>query len=162
MGYYWALLYNFIILLTVMKISVHIRLSVTKSRNSVPPRPFSTVLKMSENPKNTELIKETLEKIHGIYGKKCNCTMALRAELWLRHTSEELELTPSNFHDALAEWLANTGMTKDGRKEDVAAALYCLGVTNSNNLFQKVQQGKMSPFGIGKNGRRNGNTGKKK
>ena len=39
--------------------------------------------------------------------------------------------------------------------DDVAAALYCLGVTNSNNLFQKVQQGKMSPFGIGKNGRRN-------
>jgi hypothetical protein len=117
---------------------------------------------MSENPKNSELIKETLEKIHGIYGKKCNCTMSLRAELWLRHTSEELELTPSNFHDALAEWLANTGMIKDGRKEDVAAALYCLGVTNSNNLFQKVQQGKMSPFGIGKNGRRNGNTGKKK
>jgi len=156
------LLYNFIILLTVVKISVHIRLSVTKSRYSDPPRPFSTVLKMSENPKNSELIKETLEKIHGIYGKKCNCTMSLRAELWLRHTSEELELTPSNFHDALAEWLANTGMTKDGRKEDVAAALYCLGVTNSNNLFQKVQQGKMSPFGIGKNGRRNGNTGKKK
>ena len=117
---------------------------------------------MSENPKNSELIKETLEKIRGIYGKKCNCTMSLRTELWLRHTSEELELTTSNFHDALAEWLANTGMIKEGRQEDVAAALYCLGVTNSNNLFQKVQQGKMSPYGIGKNGRRNGNTGKKK
>ena len=119
-------------------------------------------LKMSENPKNSELIKETLEKIRGIYGIKCNCTMSLRTELWLRHTSEELELTPSNFHDALAEWLVNTGMIKEGRQEDVAAALYCLGVTNSNNLFQKVQQGKMSPYGIGKNGRRNGNTGKKK
>jgi len=117
---------------------------------------------MPENLKNSELIKETVEKIRGIYSKKCNCTMSLRTELWLRHTSEELELTPSNFHDALAEWLANTGMIKEGRQEDVAAALYCLGVTNSNNLFQKVQQGKMSPFGIGKNGRRNGNTGKKK
>ena len=123
---------------------------------------FSIALKMSENTKNSELIKETLQKIHGIYSKKCNCTMSLRTELWLRHTSEELELTPSNFHDALAEWLANTGMITEGRHEDVAAALYCLGVTNSNNLFQKVQQGKMSPYGIGKNGRRNGNTGKKK
>ena len=123
---------------------------------------FSIALKMSENTKNSELIKETLQKIHGIYSKKCNCTMSLRTELWLRHTSEELELTPSNFHDALAEWLDNTGMIKEGRQEDVAAALYCLGVTNSNNLFQKVQQGKMSPYGIGKNGRRNGNTGKKK
>lgn len=117
---------------------------------------------MSENPKNPELIKQTLADIQGIYAKKCNCTMALRAELWLRHSSEDLELTPSNFHDALAEWLSNTGLITDGRQEDVAAALYCLGVTNSNNLFQKVQQGKMSPFGIGKNGRRNGNSDKKK
>ena len=110
---------------------------------------------MSENPKNFELIKETLEKIRGIYSKKCNCTMSLRTELWLRHTSEELELTPSNFHDALAEWLGNTGMIKEGRQEDVAAALYCLGVTNSNNLFQKVQQGKMEALGISRQGRRN-------
>ena len=117
---------------------------------------------MPENAKNPDLIKQTLADIHGIYGKKCNCTMALRAELWLRHGSEDLELTPSNFHDALAEWLANTGLIKDGRQEDVAAALYCLGVTNSNNLFQKVQQGKMAPFGIGKNGRRNGVSEKKK
>jgi len=28
-------------------------------------------------------------------------------------------------------------------------------VTNSNNLFQKVHQGKLIPHGIGKNGRRN-------
>ena len=136
------------------------RLLVVGIPSSAHAHPIA--LKMSENLKNSELIKETLEKIRGIYSKKCNCTMSLRTELWLRHTSEELELTPSNFHDALAEWLGNTGMIKEGRQEDVAAALYCLGVTNSNNLFQKVQQGKMSPFGIGKNGRRNGNTGKKK
>lgn len=116
---------------------------------------------MPENSKNPELIKETLEKIHGIYGKKCNCTMSLRAELWLRHGGAELELTPSNFHEALAHWLDNTGMIRDGRHQDVAAALYCLGVTNSNNLFQKVQQGKMAPYGIGKNGRRNGIVKKK-
>ena len=42
------------------------------------------------------------------------------------------------------------------RVEDVAAALYCLGVTNSNNLLQKVRQGKIDTFGIGKDGRRNG------
>ena len=117
---------------------------------------------MPENAKNPELIKQTLADIHGIYGKRRNCTMALRAELWLRHSGAELELTPSNFHDALAEWLANTGLIKEGHQEDVAAALYCLGVTNSNNLFQKVQQGKMCPYGIGKNGRRNGHSDKKK
>ena len=116
---------------------------------------------MSEPAKNPELIKQTVADIHGIYSKKCNCTMSLRAELWLRHGGEGLELTPSNFHDALAEWLADTGMIKEGRQADVAAALYCLGVTNSNNLFQKVQQGKMSPYGIGKNGRRNGASKKK-
>ena len=116
---------------------------------------------MPENAKNPDLIKQTLADIHGIYGKKCNCTMALRAELWLRHSGAELELTPSNFHDALAEWLANTGLIKDGRQEDVAAALYCLGVTNSNNLFQKVQQGKMEALGINRQGRRN-SKGRKK
>jgi len=117
---------------------------------------------MSENPKNSELIKETLEKIQGIHAKKCNCTMSLRAEIWLRHSGDDLELTPSNFHGALAEWLVNIGLVEKTKLPDVAAALYCLGVTNSNNLFQKVQQGKMSPYGIGKNGRRNGNAGKKK
>jgi hypothetical protein len=112
---------------------------------------------MSENPKNSDQIKETLEEIHGIHGKKCNCTMSLRADLWLRHTGEDLELTPSNFHGALAGWLVNTGLVEKSAQTHVEAALYCLGVTNSNNLFQKVQQGKMSPYGIGKNGRRNGN-----
>lgn len=87
--------------------------------------------------------------------------MELRANLWLRHSSEGLELTPSNFHDALAEWLANAGLVKDGKQADVAAALYCLGVTNSNNLFQKVQQGKMVTHGIGKNGRRSDHNKKK-
>ena len=87
--------------------------------------------------------------------------MELRANLWLRHSDETMELTPANFHGALAEWLANTGLVKDGKQADVAAALYCLGVTNSNNLFQKVQQGKMTPHGIGKNGRRNGQLKKK-
>jgi len=117
---------------------------------------------MSENTHNPEKIKETLEVIHGIHSKKCNCTMSLRAELWLKHSSEDLELTPSNFHGALTEWLVRVGLLEKCKQADVEAALYCLGVTNSNNLFQKVQQGKMSPYGIGKNGRRNGNCGKKK
>ena len=117
---------------------------------------------MSENAKNSEAIKDSLEKIHSIHAKKCNCTMSLRADLWLSHGGDDLELTPSNFHGALAEWLVSTGLVEKGKQKDVEAALYCLGVTNSNNLFQKVQQGKMSPYGIGKNGRRNGNASKKK
>ena len=39
--------------------------------------------------------------------------------------------------------------------------LYCLGVTNSNNLFQKVNQGKLVTLGIAKNGRRNAKASRK-
>ena len=87
--------------------------------------------------------------------KKGNCPIELRAAVWLRHGGEKMDLNPANFHNALAEWLVNAGFVKADQTESVAAALYCLGVTNSNNLFQKVNQGKLVPMGIGKNGRRN-------
>ena len=80
---------------------------------------------------------------------------SMKAELWLRHGGENLDISPPNFHHALATWLANAGLVHKDKAQDVAAVLYCLGVTNSNNLFQKVNQGKLVPLGIGKNGRRN-------
>jgi hypothetical protein len=66
-----------------------------------------------------------------------------------------MDISPANFHHALAEWLGNAGLVKADDVDHVAAALYCLGVTNSNNLFQKVHQGKMESLGIGRHGRRN-------
>jgi hypothetical protein len=122
--------------------------------------PFSS---MSEVPssKSPEPNKDTLRKILEVCDKKGNCTMELRAEVWLRHGGEKMDISPANFHHALAEWLTNAGLVKSDQTEFVAASLYCLGVTNSNNLFQKVQQGKMESLGINRQGRRN-SKGRKK
>lgn len=98
----------------------------------------------------------TLEEIRAIHRRRCNCRLDRRAEFWLRHGGERLELTPGNFHHSLAAWLHHAGLIAAERVDDVAAALYCLGVTNSNNLFQKVRQGKVDLHGIGKDGKRNG------
>jgi hypothetical protein len=118
---------------------------------------------MSEAPssKSPEPSKDTLRKILEVCEKKGNCTMELRAEVWLRHGGEKMDISPANFHHALAEWLTNAGLVKSEQTEAVAASLYCLGVTNSNNLFQKVQQGKMEALGINRQGRRH-SKGRKK
>lgn len=105
--------------------------------------------------KPAEPVRQLLERLRKICEKRGNCTTALRAELWLQVGGEPLDISPANFHRALAQALAQAGLTDRERTEDVAALLYCLGVTNSNNLFQKVHQGKMEPLGIGRNGRRN-------
>jgi hypothetical protein len=112
---------------------------------------------MSESP-STKLpahIDDLLEFLHERQAKRGNCTMRDRAELWLRFGGEQLDISPANFHHALALWLTNAGLIHKDKTDDVAAVLYCLGVTNSNNLFQKVNQGKLVTMGIGKNGRRN-------
>lgn len=118
---------------------------------------------MSEAPsaKSAEPCKEMLRQILAVSEKKGNCPIELRAAVWLRHGGEKMDLNPANFHNALAEWLVNAGFVKADQTESVAAALYCLGVTNSNNLFQKVQQGKMETLGISRQGRRN-SKGRKK
>ena len=100
-------------------------------------------------------LNELLTFLHERQEKRGNCTMKDRAELWLRHGGDSLDLSPPNFHHALATWLANAGLVHKDKSQDVAAVLYCLGVTNSNNLFQKVNQGKLVNLGIAKNGRRN-------
>ena len=105
--------------------------------------------------KSSEPCKDTLRTVLEVCRKKGNCTMELRAAVWHRHGGEKMDITPANFHFALADWLGNAGFVKPDQVEAVAASLYCLGVTNSNNLFQKVNQGKLVPLGIGKNGRRN-------
>ena len=104
--------------------------------------------------KGNESTRQTLERILGICEKQGNCTTAMRAELWLQFGGDALDISPANFHQALAGALAQAGLINRERTAEIAALLYCLGVTNSNNLFQKVQQGKMEPFGIGRNGRR--------
>ena len=111
---------------------------------------------MSEVPssKSPEPCKETLRKILEVCRKKGNCTMELRAAVWLRHGGDKMDISPSNFHYAVADWLVNAGLVKSDQLEFVAGSLYCLGVTNSNNLFQKVQQGKMETLGISRQGRR--------
>jgi len=105
--------------------------------------------------KSSEPSKDTLRTSLEVCRKKGNCTMELRAAVWLRHSGEKMDLTPANFHFALADWLGNAGFVKSDQAEAVAASLYCLGVTNSNNLFQKIQQGKMEALGISRQGRRN-------
>jgi len=110
---------------------------------------------MSESSKLPDNLSELLDHLHERQEKRGNCTMKDRAELWLRFGGENLDISPPNFHHALATWLANAGLVHKDKAQDVAAVLYCLGVTNSNNLFQKVNQGKLVPLGIGKNGRRN-------
>jgi hypothetical protein len=95
-------------------------------------------------------------KIREIHSKKKNCRLDTRASLWLHYGSESVEINPSTFHHSIADWLHNAGLVESKNVDDVAAALYCLGVTNSNNLVQKVRQGKLDANGIGKNGRRNG------
>jgi integrase len=100
-------------------------------------------------------LNELLTFLHERQEKRGNCTMKDRAELWLRYGGEQMDISPPNFHHALATWLANAGLVPKDKATDVAAVLYCLGVTNSNNLFQKVNQGKLIALGIGKNGRRN-------
>ena len=107
-------------------------------------------------------LNELLTFLHERQEKRGNCTMKDRAELWLRYGGEDMDISPPNFHHALATWLANAGLVHKDKAKDVAAVLYCLGVTNSNNLFQKVNQGKLVTLGIGKNGRRNGVSEKKK
>lgn len=102
-----------------------------------------------------ENLAELLAHLRERQEKRANCSMKNRAELWLRFGGEDLDISPPNFHHALATWLANAGLVHKDRSPDVAAVLYCLGVTNSNNLFQKVNQGKLVTLGIGKNGRRN-------
>jgi hypothetical protein len=112
---------------------------------------------MSEQPvpKSAEPCKDTLRQVFAVCQKKGNCTMELRAQVWLRHGGEKMDISPANFHQAVAEWLGHAGLVKADDVAQVAAALYCLGITNSNNLFQKVQQGKMEPLGINRQGRRN-------
>ena len=100
-------------------------------------------------------LAELLTFLHERQEKRGNCTMKDRAELGLRYGGEQMDISPPNFHHALATWLANAGLVHKEKAADVAAVLYCLGVTNSNNLFQKVNQGKLVTLGIGKNGRRN-------
>lgn len=97
-----------------------------------------------------------IEEIRTIHRRRCNCRLDRRAEFWLRYGGEKLEISPGSFHQSLATWLHNAGLIPANRVEDLAAAFFCLGVTNSNNLFQKVRQGKVDPHGIGKDGRRNG------
>ena len=110
---------------------------------------------MSESSKLPDNLSELLTHLHERQEKRGNCTMKDRAELWLRHGGENLDMSPPNFHHALAIWLINAGLVHKDKAQDVAAALYSLGVINSNNLFQKVNQGKLMTMGIGKNGRRN-------
>jgi hypothetical protein len=105
--------------------------------------------------KAPEPCKHTIAQVLEVCRKKGNCTMDLRAQVWLRHGGEKMDLSPANFHHAVADWLAHAGLVKADDVEQVAAALYCLGITNSNNLFQKIQQGKMEPLGINRQGRRN-------
>ncbi|GDY16849.1 hypothetical protein LBMAG55_01720 [Verrucomicrobiota bacterium] len=118
---------------------------------------------MSEIPsiKPVAPCKQTLQKVLDICLKKGNCTMEVRAQVWLTHGGDKMDISPANFHLALAEWLGNAGLVKPDDVEQVAAALYCLGVTNSNNLFQKVHQGKMETLGIGRSGRRNSKSRRK-
>lgn len=97
-----------------------------------------------------------LEEIRTIHRRRCNCRLDRRTEFWLRYGGDRLEINPSSFHTSVARWLANAGLIESSHVEDVAGVLYCLGVTNSNNLLQKVRQGKIDAFGIGKDGRRNG------
>lgn len=104
--------------------------------------------------KVTESSRQVIERLLAICEKQGNCTTAMRAELWLQFGGDALDISPANFHQALAGALAQAGLTSRERTPEIAALLYCLGVTNSNNLFQKVQQGKMEPLGIGRNGRR--------
>ena len=112
---------------------------------------------MSENSssKLPAELSELLMFLHERQAKRVNSTMRDRAELWLRFGGEDLDISPPNFHRAIAEWLTNAGLVHKDRTDDVAAGLYCLGVTNSNNLFQKVSQGKLVALGIAKSGRRN-------
>ena len=100
-------------------------------------------------------LDQLLTFLHERQEKRGNCTMKDRAELWLRYGGEDLDISPPNFHHAIAQWLTNAGLVHKDKTEDVGAVLYCLGVTNSNNLFQKVNQGKLVTLGIAKNGRRN-------
>ena len=116
---------------------------------SYHPSPMSVSSKLPDN------LSELLTHLHARQEKRVNCTMQDRADLWLRHGGEDLDISPPNFHHALATWLANTGLVHKDKVQHVAAALFSLGVTNSNNLFQKVNQGKLVTMGIGKNGRRN-------
>ena len=100
-------------------------------------------------------LDQLLTFLHERQEKRGNRTMKDRAELWLRYGGEDLDISPPNFHHAIAQWLTNAGLVHKDKTEDVGAVLYCLGVTNSNNLFQKVNQGKLVNLGIAKNGRRN-------
>ena len=97
-----------------------------------------------------------LAEIRTLHRRRCNCRLERRAQYWLRYGGERLEITPSQFHLSVARWLGNAGLVTHDRIDDVAAALFCLGVTNSNNLLQKVRQGKIDPLGIGRDGKRNG------
>jgi len=105
--------------------------------------------------KSSDPCKETLRQVLAVCQKKSNCTMELRAQVWLCHGGDKMDISPANFHHAVAEWLGHAGLVKAEDVEQVASALYCLGITNSNNLFQKVQQGKMEALGINRQGRRN-------
>ncbi|MEY2821754.1 MAG: hypothetical protein RL105_1326 [Verrucomicrobiota bacterium] len=110
----------------------------------------------SPAPRPVESVSQLLLRVREVHQKRGNCSMALRTEIWMRLGGEDLDISPTNFHRAVACWLVNAGLVSKRDADDVAAALYCLGVTNSNNLFQKVQQGKTEPHGIGRNGRLNG------
>lgn len=110
---------------------------------------------MSVSSKLPDNLSELLSHLHARQEKRGNCTTHDRAELWLRHGGENLDISPPNFHHAIATWMANAGLVHKDRTQDIAAVLFGLGVTNSNNLFQKVNQGKLVTMGIGKNGRRN-------
>jgi sugar/nucleoside kinase (ribokinase family) len=71
--------------------------------------------------KSSEPCKDTLRTILEVCRKNGNCTMELRAAVWLRHSGEKMDITPANFHFALADWLGNAGFVKPDQVEAVAA-----------------------------------------
>jgi predicted DNA-binding ribbon-helix-helix protein len=112
---------------------------------------------MSEghSPRGSETSAQLLQRIREVHAKRGNCTTALRTQIWVRLGGDELDISPANFHRAVARAIVQAGIATKRDTEDLAALLYCLGVTNSNNLFQKVHQGKTEAHGIGRNGRLN-------
>ena len=47
-------------------------------------------------------LAELLTFLHERQEKRGNCTMKDRAELWLRYGGEQMDISPPNFHHALA------------------------------------------------------------
>ena len=73
---------------------------------------------------------ELLAHLHERQEKRGNCTMKDRAELWLRFGGENLDISPPNFHHALAAWLA--------RRQASGRQAQGVRVTKSTNDFLMV------------------------